>query len=460
MDPVSNSFNPHKLLKEEFVSNLNGSSMLEIASLSTIVPALFLLRRAFCFSYKSDATKKDDDAVAKSRNLGAYLAVVSLDFLFLIVPTLLVLTVLADWVHVLAIVLVVLILSLAAKRFASFASNSGSASQLRTNISSYRVNVMIVTCLCILAVDFTIFPRRYAKTETYGTSLMDLGVGSFIVTNSLVSRQARGISSMSWKAAFKSSSPLLVLGFGRLLSTRSVDYQVHVAEYGVHWNFFFTLAAVTILTSIIKIPPKYSGLFGLSLLVGYQWLSVNGLNLYLLSNERGTDLLSQNKEGLFSILGYWGIYLLGVQLGYHLFFGDHKPELKSKKWATIKVSCLSIIFWLTTVVLDSHVERASRRMCNLAYATLVLAQNLQVLAILMLSDCIGVSSISTLEEAINRNLLGTFLVANVLTGLTNMLVDTIFSTPLSALSILVTYAYLLSIITGIADFYGMRIKFW
>ncbi|CAI0556669.1 unnamed protein product [Linum tenue] len=345
---------------------------------------------------------------------------------------------------------------------------------------------MIVTCLCILAVDFTIFPRRYAKTETYGTSLMDLGVGSFIVTNSLVSRQARGISSMSWKAAFKSSSPLLVLGFGRLLSTRSVDYQVHVAEYGVHWNFFFTLAAVTILTSIIKIPPKYSGLFGLSLLVGYQWWSVNGLNLYLLSNERGTDLLSQNKEGLFSILGYWGIYLLGVQLGYHLFFGDHKPELKSKKWATIKVSCLSIIFWLTTVVLDSHVERASRRMCNLAYATLVLAQNLQVilltsliqhkvesiflkfrspilfqvLAILMLSDCIGVSSISTLEEAINRNLLGTFLVANVLTGLTNMLVDTIFSTPLSALSILVTYAYLLSIITGIADFYGMRIKFW
>ena len=31
---------------------------------------------------------------------------------------------------------------------------------------------MIVTSLSILAVDFTIFPRRYAKAETYGSGLV------------------------------------------------------------------------------------------------------------------------------------------------------------------------------------------------------------------------------------------------------------------------------------------------
>uniref|UniRef100_A0A2P2KQ36 GPI-anchored wall transfer protein 1 n=1 Tax=Rhizophora mucronata TaxID=61149 RepID=A0A2P2KQ36_RHIMU len=163
--------------------------------------------------------------------------------------------------------------------------------------------MMLVTCLCILAVDFRIFPRRYAKTETYGTSLMDLGVGSFIMANSLVSRQARGVSLVNLKNTFLSTGPLLLLGFGRLVSTRSVDYQVHSAEYGVHWNFFFTLAAVSIITSVINVPPCYSGTLGLAILTGYQYWLSHGLNAYLLSDKRGTDILSKNKEGLFSILG-------------------------------------------------------------------------------------------------------------------------------------------------------------
>ena len=44
----------------------------------------------------------------------------------------------------------------------------------------------------------------------------------------------------------KSSIPLLVLGVGRLVATKSTDYQEHVTEYGTHWNFFFTLAVVKV----------------------------------------------------------------------------------------------------------------------------------------------------------------------------------------------------------------------
>jgi phosphatidylinositol glycan class W len=44
--------------------------------------------------------------------------------------------------------------------------------------------------------------------------------------------------------------------------------QEHVAEYGVHWNFFFTLAGVALLTSLIHVPPTYCGSLGIAILSG------------------------------------------------------------------------------------------------------------------------------------------------------------------------------------------------
>ncbi|GKU95766.1 hypothetical protein SLEP1_g9087 [Rubroshorea leprosula] len=467
MDPHRTSLNPNKHLKEQFVSNLTGSSMLEIAALLTTVPILVLLRQSISSFHVSGArdtpSEKKDNPVVAPRNFSAYFTALTLDFLSIVLPMLLFFTVLAEWTYVWTILLAfLLIFCVASKRSISSSSPSieGGLRPFNTSISSYRVAMMLVTCLCILAVDFRIFPRKYAKTETYGTSLMDLGVGSFVLANAIVSRQARNVSSMNWKMAIKSTSPLLVLGFGRLVSTASVDYQVHVGEYGVHWNFFFTLAGVSILSSIINVSPKYSGLLGSVILLGYQSWLMNGLNVYLLSNERGMDVISRNKEGVFSIFGYWGMYLLGVQVGYSLFFGNRSAIKRSKKGITTSVWLLSIFFWSLTLFLERHFERVSRRMCNLAYVTWVLAQNLQLLAILLLSDYVPGSKMLILEKAFDQNLLVSFLLANVLTGLVNLSVDTLFASPLSALSILIVYAFTLTVFLGIINFYGIRFKFW
>ncbi|KAK9274759.1 hypothetical protein L1049_022011 [Liquidambar formosana] len=273
-----------------------------------------------------------------------------------------------------------------------------------------RLRLMVI----VWEVGATIFLQGVSQVAPIQSakSMMDLGVGSFVLANSLVSHQARNAYSVKWKTALQSTSPLIFLGFGRLVSTAGVDYQVHVGEYGVHWNFFFTLAAVSILTSIINLPPKYCGILGSLILIGYQIFLMHGLNVYLLSDIRGMDYVSQNKEGIFSIFGYWGMYLLGVQMGNHLFFGNDSTTYDSL------ILALDECRRLLTVLLDWHVERVSRRMCNLAYVTMVLAQNLQVLAILMLSDYIPGRKTSVLEEAFNQNLLGSFLLANVLTGLT------------------------------------------
>ncbi|WVZ24221.1 hypothetical protein V8G54_002765 [Vigna mungo] len=495
-----------------FVSNLTGSSMPEIVALTVTVPVLVLIRHSISSISITGVSlkKKNDDAPSGKRTFKSYFGTLSLDFLVIVVPMLLFFTVLANWTYIIACSLTILtLLYIATKRSGASSCFEGEPNSLRAYVTSYRVLVMIITILCILAVDFKIFPRRYAKTETYGTSLMDLGVGAFVLANSLVSRQARNIASVY---TVRHSIPLILSSFLMLqkledcssfikstdhlrfspssynnwcglsvkppadkadlspcfrsisVSTSSFstssssDRSVHVGEYGVHWNFFFTLAAVSILSSFINIAPQYCGIIGSLLLVGYQFCLVQGLNHYLLSDERGVDILSQNKEGIFSIFGYWGMYLLGVYLGNSLIFGSHSSGFKSSIW--VRVWALSIMFWLFTVLLDRHVERVSRRTCNLPYVTMVLADNLQLLSVLMLADLVPGRKTSVLEEAFSRNLLATFLLANILTGLVNLSVDTLSASSMKALIILLVYAYILSIVIGIVDYFGIKLKFW
>ena len=58
-------------------------------------------------------------------------------------------------------------------------------------VGNFRAFLMILTCISILAVDFPVYPRRFGKTENFGTGLMDMGVGGFIFGGGIVSRYAR-----------------------------------------------------------------------------------------------------------------------------------------------------------------------------------------------------------------------------------------------------------------------------
>ncbi|KAG6410372.1 hypothetical protein SASPL_128430 [Salvia splendens] len=420
--------------------------------------------------------KKDDNVAGGGKSFKAYVAVLLIDYLCIAMPYILYLTVLAEWTYWSTILMLLLLFCLKTfdRNRPSFLQE-GAVDSIREDITSYRVSMMLVTCFSILAVDFKIFPRRHAKTETYGTGLMDLGVGAFVVANSLVSRQACGIANMTLSTGFRSTSPLIILGFARLFSTSSVNYQVHVGEYGVHWNFFFTLAAVSILTLIVNIHPKYCGILGLLILIGYQALLLCGLNLYLLSEERKSDIFSQNKEGIFSIFGedlsvVWdiGVCILLVSelvampsLETMLMLcwkPRHGQELEFGFFACF--SGKGNVFWSLTLLLDWYVEATSRRMCNMAYVSLILAINLQVLAIVMMFDCVPGCKSSAMEEAFSRNMLASFLLANVLTGVVNLSIDTLSASSISALAILFAYAFILCFVVGIANYFGMVLKFW
>ena len=75
--------------------------------------------------------------------------------------------------------------SLKLLKYTDFPISNLDSKIVKLGISAFRMVVYLITCVCILAVDFTYFSFTLNKTDKYGISLMDLGVGLFIVCHSL-----------------------------------------------------------------------------------------------------------------------------------------------------------------------------------------------------------------------------------------------------------------------------------
>ena len=167
-------------------------------------------------------------------------------------------------------------------------------------IETFRVYILLFTMVAILAVDFNIFPHRFYKTHTYGASVMDIGVGAFVASNALACSDAKSSRiPLNVPLIFRRAIPLLVVGFVRWASTAGTDYHVDPTEYGIHWNFFFSLAVVKILGPILirlfpKIPPIIQSVV---IVLMYEWAIWHfELSHLIFGPDRSTFLLA-NKEG-------------------------------------------------------------------------------------------------------------------------------------------------------------------
>ena len=363
-------------------------------------------------------------------------------------------------------------------------------------LTAYRGCMMVSTCVAILAVDFRLFPRRFAKVETWGTSLMDLGVGSFVFASGVVAarpvlkeRLLGRATPLPRRLAYSArhSAPLLVLGLVRLLSVKGLDYAEHVSEYGVHWNFFFTLGLlppfVAASQAALKVVPSHAAL---SLLVAGAYealLDRTGLKAFVLTAPR-TDLVSMNREGICSFLGYLAIFLAGQDLGMLVIPRKIKPGSSASPVAqrNTLLAMLALwagawtgLYWLSTSYSYGLGLSVSRRLANLPYVLWVAAFNsAQVLAFCCVDTIFFPSSYhaadakaekeayevgtSRVLRAFNRNGLAVFLLANLLTGLVNMTLRTLEATPVAAMGILLAYA---ATVTGAAvalDMYDISIK--
>jgi len=147
--------------------------------------------------------------------------------LLILTPVLVALTLAPDRISALAIPVLcgLSILTMEAPRPIGLARENGRAVTILRGVAS------LSTVICILAVDFDVFPRRLAKSEWFGTGLMDIGVGAFCFSAALVTRR----STASIAKTVRAVVPLLVLGLARLLVRCRVLFCVVVVL------FFFLL---------------------------------------------------------------------------------------------------------------------------------------------------------------------------------------------------------------------------
>lgn len=351
-------------------------------------------------------------------------------------------------------------------------------------ITNYRGSMMVITCIAILAVDFRAFPRRFAKVENWGTSLMDMGVGSFVFVNGVVSVRSSlktdtgKLPPLSRRlyASLRHALPLIVLGTIRLISVKGLDYAEHVTEYGVHWNFFFTLGFlppfVAIFQSLFALVPSYAILSCILATLYELALDKTTLGAFILTGER-TDLLSKNREGIFSFFGYLAIFLAGQSLG---TFALPRQTALSKDYTLFTLArktilgklVVSAVLWTALFYFSiSHYGLGlgvSRRLANLPYFLWVCSFNSYQIALCCAIETVLFPNIhkattqqeerkrtkdatSTILYAINRNGLTVFLLANLLTGLVNMTVPTLHMESLPTMGVLTGY---ISILAGAA----------
>jgi phosphatidylinositol glycan class W len=451
-------------------------------------------------------------------------------------------------------------------------------------VSAFRGGLMLLTCASILAVDFRAFPRRLAKAENYGQGLMDVGVGAFVFAAGLVLRPAAPTGSGRSKQptdvnnntprrrsarlaaaeeqqqkteqnvgrrrrqgeaaapppplparlakCLRASAPVAALGLARLLTTKATQYAEHVGEYGVHWNFFLTVAVVGAVAAAlppqaVATPRRAASLSALVLSLHQALLSLTPLGEWVQAEARGPGWLSLNKEGVSSLPGYVALLLLGCAAGGALKGAcdeaaeaavaakgrrrqgekdsEEEEEEDEEEDHTAAASPLWRLFarsilanaglWLLALLLDSGVERISRRACNAAYVLWVSALCVSTLLACMAGEAAVAAGVAVgagggngrrrqsrarsgdgggnntnnnnknaafapLLCALNRNMLAVFLGANLLTGAVNLLTDTLAASDGRARLTASLYLLVVSAAAALLDARGVDTTRW
>lgn len=458
---------------ETFYVNKEGSSLLEPYALITLWPIsrllwccikLYLLR----FFKKAPAY---------------------LEFLILFTPFTLAVTLLQGYVYYLVIGLALITWTLLLRLLISGEpllrlisdKKVSNALEPRGLLASLLATLMLSVTVCILTVDFPIFPRRGAKTFDYGFSIMDAGVGAFIAFSGAVSPEAKHAVESSTDRTIKtklelimrtlsSAIPLVILSFLRIFLVRYFEYREITEEYGAHLNFFAVLAAVKLISCLVyciigrRIKLNY---VGTGLIIAYQIF----LNYYAMENIVENDrrnFFMANKEGFLSMIGLTGYHLVYTRL--QLIIDDaSKTHKRYGITQTLKALLrLAMPAIVGIIVMHNFVQPSSRRISNAAYICWSACMVIFLLGCEVTVNS-GIAALqrryhnvndfgSKIYTSFSQNAMPLFLLANIMTGIINFTLDTNSMPTWPSLGIITSYLVVLSLIAYQLLLHGYDIR--
>ena len=355
-----------------------------------------------------------------------------IQFLTIIIFSTFILTVLHSYASIIFLVLLTV-----AVHFYSNEVTTSTDRKTEPSITLFRSYCSFLTIISILAIDFpSVYPERFGKSEKYGASVMDTGVGILVFGSGasfgLSKRNKMKISDLI------TTSACLGLGVVRFISIRIFGLNETVEEYGVHWNFFLTIAVINIISNSLLRgrSSTFLSFTGVGIIFAYQICLEKGLRDYIFNAER-TTLFSKNREGILSCLGYISIFCLSAVLS----------RIVNSKNMLSKLLTATVIFSLAYYKLYAY-ELPSRRMANLTYVSWMLSCCSYFWWLLkFLNDSCGFVStgVPVLLEKINNHGFGAFLVGNILTGIVNLTTNSREVGVFGAMTILFGYMAIVSL---------------
>ncbi|XP_017127858.1 uncharacterized protein At4g17910 [Drosophila elegans] len=403
----------------------------------------------------------------------------AVEFILVILPCILLVTVAVDYSYHIGLVMFLVTLWFLRRTKALERARIRSQFDLGGNrpmaFSVLRALTHLITAICILAIDFGSFNRPYRKSRQFGAKLMDTGIGLFVFTMAMVSRRTRHLSDLR-RSVLYSALPLILLGLARTVAILMLGYGQDAHEYGQHLNAFFTLGFTKFLGALAGLLARkdlHLLPLGFGILLVHQFgLSVLGISDYVMDEDvERSNLFDANREGLVSLPGFVALYLVSIYVNRWmvattlLSYSELVRKLR-------RLFYLVLILWSLFIICTYGIG-ISRVTCNFGYVIWMLAIGSTTLWASFGAIDFVINSVMpwesnqleeqenglltgdtpvkgreksivpfTINQALNQNGLTFFLVANILTGGVNMFLEPEDRSNFESVIILLVYMFI------------------